>query len=250
MDILSFLFPKRCVLCKKIGSFLCPNCFSKLSFNAKSICLSCNKPSFNGLTHPSCKKKFTIDGCFSALTYNGVSRKLIYNFKYKPFLTGLKEVLSDLFYESLIQNEEFMQQIAPLRQPLRQGLEVQEGYEGQANGGWFMVPVPLSSAKLRKRGYNQAEILAKELEKNFSIPTLNLLKRIRDTKTQVGLKEEERRTNIKGVFAVKARSSNIEIRNILLVDDVVTTGSTLMEAARVLKKAGAKRVIGISLIQD
>ncbi len=143
MSILDFLFPKHCVLCKKFGSYLCDNCFSYLSFDVKTLCLVCNKPCFDSLTHPGCKSKYAIDGCFSALPYNKTAKKLISSFKYKPFLTDLKKVLTDLFYEGIIQKEELMGQIV--------------------SGEWQIAFIPLYDSKLRKRGYNQSEILAKEL---------------------------------------------------------------------------------------
>jgi competence protein ComFC len=196
MDILSILFPKRCVLCKKIGSFLCPDCFIKLSFDTKSFCLYCGKPSSSGLTHLSCKRKYVIDGCFSALSYNFVSKKLLYSFKNKPFLTELKDVLTDLFYESLIQNEEFIKFTAGKK--------------------WIIIPMPLSVSKLRKRGYNQSEILAKELGKRFGFPIKKIHEKVSDI-------------------------------NIILVDDVVKTGSAFLETARILKKSGARTVVGLTL---
>ncbi len=230
VNLLDYIFPKKCVSCKKSGSYLCGNCFSYLSFDAKSLCLVCNKPSFNNLTHPPCLKKYTINGCFSALPYNKTVQKLIYNFKYKPFLTDLKTVLSELFYESIIQNENFNSELK--------------------RGEWVFVPIPLFPSKLRKRGYNQSEILAKELGKRFKILVKDVLKRTRDTKTQVGLSNVQRKGNIKDAFKILNPNSSILNPNILLVDDVVTTGSTLKEAARVLKKAGVKRVIGLTLARD
>ena len=157
MEVLDFIFPKRCVICKKGGGYLCEKCFSYLSFDAKSLCLSCDKPSYNGLTHPICRKKYTIDGCFSALSYNRTAKKLIYSFKYKPYLVDLKVFISELFYESVIQKEEFMKLLNSSK--------------------WIIVPVPLSSGKLRKRGYNQAEILAKKLAEKFDLEEKNLLKK-------------------------------------------------------------------------
>jgi ComF family protein len=222
------------VVCKKHGSYLCENCFSYLSFEPKSLCLLCNQPSFNNLTHPKCKRKYAIDGCFSALSYNKTVQKLIYNFKYKPYLTDLKTVLADLFYESIIQNEQFMKLIV--------------------DGSWLMVPISLSSSKLRKRGYNQAEILAKELSKKFNFPVQNLLSRTKETKTQVGLSNVQRRLNIKGAFELNSSLiiNHLSLKNasIFLVDDVVTTGSTLSEAAKIFKKAGAKKVFGLTLARD
>lgn len=229
-NLLDFLFPKKCVSCKKLGSYLCENCFSYLSFDVKSLCLVCDKPTYNNLTHPFCSKKYTIDGCFSALPYNKTAQKLIYNFKYKPYLADLKTVLVDLFYESLIQNENFNKELG--------------------KGEWAFVPIPLFSSKLRKRGYNQAEILAKELSKKFNLPFQDVLERTRDTKTQVGLSNIERKLNIKDAFEFNNQKSITKNQNIFLVDDVVTTGSTLLEAANILKRNGAKRVIGLTLARD
>jgi len=230
MGILDFVFPKKCVVCKNGGSYLCANCFSFLSFDPKTLCLICNQPSFNNLTHPKCVRKYAIDGCFSALSYNKTVQKLIYNFKYKPYLTDLKNVLADLFYESIIQNEQFQKQIK--------------------NGEWAFVPIPLSTSKYRKRGYNQAEILAKELSKQLNFPVQNLLLRTKETKTQVGLTNLQRKLNVHQVFEMKSKKSELKNQNIFLIDDVATTGSTLLEAAKILKKAGAKKVFGLTLARD
>lgn len=241
MNLLDFIFPKKCILCKKIGSYLCENCFSYLSFDAKSLCLVCDRPSFNNLTHPKCMSKYSINGCFSALSYNKTAQKLIYNFKYKPYLSSLKILLTDLFYESIIQNENFQRQIQV--------------------GKWMFVPIPLSSLKYKKRGYNQSEILAKELSKRFGFSTQNLLKRTKDTKNQFKLKKEEREENIKGAFEILNHKSSTRLltpgtggqvinHNFFLIDDIVTTGSTLKEAAKVLKKNGVNKVFGLTLARD
>jgi ComF family protein len=234
MGFSDLIFPKKCVVCKKHGSYLCEKCFTFLSFDAKSLCLACNNPTFNNLTHPRCRRKYGIDGCFSALAYNKPMQKLIFNFKYKPYLTDLKTVLSDLFYESIIQNEQFQSQIK--------------------KGEWLMVPIPLSKTKLRKRGYNQAEILAKELSKKFNFPVQSILERTRETKTQVGLTNLQRKLNVKDAFKLNlsliANHSSLKNANIFLVDDVATTGSTLLEAAKVLKKGGADKVFGLTLARD
>lgn len=233
-NLLDFVFPKKCVVCRKHGSYLCERCFAFLSFDAKSLCLLCNSPTFNNLTHPRCRRKQGIDGCFSALAYNKTVQKLIFNFKYKPYLTDLKTVLSDLFYESIIQNQQFQQQ--------------------REKSEWILVPIPLSASKLRKRGYNQAEILAKELSKKFGIPAQNLLERTRETKTQVGLTNLQRKLNVKDAFKLNSsfvtNHSSLKNANIFLVDDVATTGSTLLEAAKILKKAGAAKVFGLTLARD
>src|SRR3989344_9139579 len=106
-NLLDFIFPKRCVNCKKLGSYICTDCFSRLSFDTFDICPECSKPAVSGVTHPRCKKKYSLDGAFTAIVLNKVARKLIYQLKYRPYLKDLKDIVSDLMYESFSQNEEF-----------------------------------------------------------------------------------------------------------------------------------------------
>lgn len=231
MGLLDFLFPKKCVACHKLGDYLCASCFSQISFDVASKCLVCEKPCIDGLTHPKCQGKYAIDGYIAAVAYKRVMKKLLYQFKYQPYLSDLQTVLGDLLYENLIQSEFF---IAILKTcPL-------------------IVPIPLSNAKLRKRGYNQAELLAKGLGKKFGLEVRNLLKRAKETKPQYGLSREERMENIKGAFQINAKVTlyNTKEKTALLIDDVLTTGSTLKEAAKVLKRNGFEKVWGIVLAQD
>lgn len=229
MGILDLIFPKYCVNCKKFGDYLCPNCFSRLSFDTKNICLICGNPSYDGLTHPKCKGKYRIDGSFTGVVFNHVSKKLIYQFKYKPYLSSLAAFLTDLIYESLIQNEKF---------------------NDLNHQSFILVPIPLSSAKLRKRGYNQAEILAKGLSKKFGFPVYNYLDRIKETRSQVGLTKKQRKENISGAFKILNHKSLIINQNILLVDDVLTTGSTFSEAATLLKRGGASKVWAVAFARE
>lgn len=235
MGILDLFFPKYCVNCKRFGSYLCSDCFSYLSFNTQELCSACIRSSVNGLTHPGCQGRYVIDGAFASIVYKGVVKKLIYQFKYKPHLTDLQTVLVDLFFEGLIQKEAFMKTV-----------------ESFNNGTIALVPIPLHGSRFKNRGYNHAEVLAKGLGQRFDLPSYNLLARIKNTRSQVGLKREERRKNVKDAFSVLP---NIPVRqladlNIFLVDDVLTTGSTLFEAARTLKKAGVRKVFGLTLAID
>lgn len=227
MGLLDFVFPKRCVACKSFGSYLCADCFSFLSFAQGGFCLICNRPSINSLTHPGCKTRYTIDGIFISLAYTGVAKRLIYTFKYKPYLTDLKSVLIDLFYEGIIQNELFHKVV---------------------NKKALFVPIPLFSAKLRSRGYNQAEILSTRLAKRLGLTSANLLQRTRNTSSQFRLSRKERQENIARSFSlIPTNRVQIGDRVLFLVDDVVTSGATLVEAANVLKRAGAKHVYGLAL---
>lgn len=228
MSLLDFLFPKYCVQCKKFGSYLCPTCFSYVTFAETGFCTVCQRAAIGGLTHPVCKKTLTVDGVFSSLIYTGVVKKLVYQFKYKPYLTGLKPLLSDFFYEGMIQKEPFYHLLS--KQVI-------------------FVPVPLHASKLRKRGYNQASLLAKGLAQKLDIRVWESLERIRNTKTQVGLSQKDRTENIQGAFRLaKGYETKVtEVTDVCLVDDVVTSGATLKEAAKVLKKAGVAKVWGITL---
>jgi ComF family protein len=109
----------------------------------------------------------------------------------------------------------------------------------------FFVPVPLHPERFRIRGYNQAELLAKELSFRLGIPSLNVLVREKPTKPQFKLKREERMKNVIGVFTVsKKLKTKVKGANIILIDDITTTGSTLRECAKILKKSGVKKYWG------
>src|SRR5690348_9191136 len=108
MGVLDLFFPKRCVACRKRGEYLCTNCFAKVSYDISPRCLLCQRPCIDGLTHPVCKTLYSIDGCFSGVLYKGVIKKLLYQFKYQPNLSDLKIFLTELLYESLIQDETFV----------------------------------------------------------------------------------------------------------------------------------------------
>ncbi|MGN0655913.1 MAG: ComF family protein [Ruminiclostridium sp.] len=101
--------------------------------------------------------------------------------------------------------------------------------------------VPMTAADKRKRGYNQTELIAKELRYILDKPCLNALIKTRETRSQKSLSENERRENVKNAFSVKS-PEKLKSKNVLVIDDVCTTGSTLAEAARAIKAAGAGKV--------
>lgn len=233
MNLLDFFFPKYCVNCKKMGDYLCAICFTSLSFDTKNICLVCGKPSYDGLTHEYCRSRNSIEGSFTGVVYARIAKKLLYKFKYKPYIYNLSGLIGDLLYESLVQNEEFLK-ILKLKPSI--------------------VPIPLSSRKYKKRGYNQSDILAKGLSDKFQIPVLNAIVKIKDTKSQVGLTRQERRDNISGVFSLDSKfmisKLSLKNANVLLVDDVLTTGATFSEACKVLKKAGVGKVWAVAFAKE
>lgn len=157
---------------------------------------------------------------------------------YGSYDGGLRELIHLLKYE----------QVRPAARVLGRMLaEVIAGLAlGFDDGEVLAVPVPLHPAKLRQRGFNQSELIAREaLKLNPAGGRLALspgaLERRRATQSQTGLSSHQRRENIRGAFAVIRREAVAE-RQILLVDDVFTTGTTVSECARILRRAGASRV--------
>lgn len=227
MDIWSFLFPKKCVQCRSFGSYLCAGCFTRLDYDVPLICGVCGKRAVGGLTHPGCQGRYTIDGIFAALVFRGVCKKLVYQFKFQPNLNDLRKMMGELMYEGLIQQEVAVDILN--------------------KNDFVFIPIPLTRERLRMRGYNQAELLSRELSRFFLAPTLNALMRIKRTTSQVGKTRDERRENIKDAFALRVdQHVDVQKKIGILVDDVVTSGATMNEAARILKKAGFKKVYGVA----
>jgi len=110
-----------------------------------------------------------------------------------------------------------------------------------------IVPVPLHKRKRKERGFNQSDIIARQLSEKLGIPVLSdSVIRKRNTRTQTGLSREQRQRNVKGAFEFTGKLS-LKGKRLLLVDDVLTTGSTMRECARTLKTAGADRILGVTL---
>jgi ComF family protein len=157
---------------------------------------------------------------------------------YGSYESGLRELIHLLKYDQVrpaanVLGRMLAEAIEDL-QPLLAGKEV------------LVVPVPLHRRKLRQRGFNQSELIAKAALKigtgavRFQL-SAGLLERRRETKSQIGLSRHQRRENIRGAFAV-AKPHEVAGRDILIVDDVFTTGTTVSECARILRRAGAPKV--------
>lgn len=222
--LLDILFPKFCLGCKTEGTYLCEDCKACLEISENVFCL-CETPqrlSFGGKC-PKCSFK-KLDGLYFALSYrNKMVKKLIHQFKYEPFIKDLSENLTDLIITHF--------------QTLN---KYEKDFEGK-----ILIPIPLSRKKLKNRGFNQAEEIAKKLSEKLKIPILtNGLIKTKENLPQMELSGKERQENIKGAFEV-IKKEEIQGKKILLVDDVYTTGATMEEAARVLKEAGAKEVFGV-----
>jgi ComF family protein len=108
----------------------------------------------------------------------------------------------------------------------------------------LIVPIPLHPARFRERGYNQSQLLAEQVSQLTRVPWNDALKRVRNTRDQVNLKDEARRKNLEGAFALRPEAS-VRNQKVLLIDDVATTGATLNSAAKALILAGATEVVAL-----
>lgn len=206
---LDLFFPKICFGCRREDDYLCQDCLAALEIQG---------------IH---KKHSTLNlsDLYFALPYQNVLvKRLLRKFKYDPFIKELSKNLADLIithFQLLDKTENF--------------------------SDFVLIPVPLTKGRLRRRGFNQAEEIAKELAKFLKIEVYgDALLKIKETRPQTELSQEEREENLKGAFSVKSNAV-IKNKNILLSDDVYTTGSTMEECARTLKTAGAKRIVGIAV---
>jgi len=220
MFLKEIFFPTSCLVCKKLGNYICILCQKKLKTPNSQTCFYCGKQSYLGLTHPLCRRKKGIDGCIFIYKYNNELKKIIKGIKYKL----VKKAFYELFY---ISSDLIYDRLMPILRLYRNCL---------------LIPVPLFKTKLNKRGFNQTEEISLFLKKHFNIPYVKFLIRKKDTKSQAMLKKRrDRYFNMKGAFSIKNKS-DIFKKTFIIVDDVVTSGSTIREAASVLKQNGALKV--------
>ncbi len=220
MNLLDLLFPKKCVGCRVSASFFFFSCLAQL-VKVRDVCPVCAKPALFGQTHFNCQTKYSLDGLLSGFYYQGVLRKAIHRFKYKPYLEDLAFIFAQLLLP-LLQNQ------PKIKTFLTQAV---------------LTPVPLHWWRQHLRGYNQTWLLACHLGKGLGISVVDLLIRTKPTKPQASLSFTSRLKNVANSFKVKTKPP----LKVLLVDDVWTTGATLKNCCRVLKKAGAYQVWAITL---
>jgi competence protein ComFC len=217
--VLNFVFPQHCLVCKKQSNWLlCSDCINSLGVCKLPRCSVCSKPLFENAKNLICPlclstKRYFTKG-FSLFNYKDEKIKLIIeSIKYynRPHLVKL------LFH---------------FRQDIKNSIIF--------NGCDCIVPIPMNRKDIKERGFNQAVLIAKVLSKITNIPVnFNLLEKTRKTKKQVGLNYMQRKNNLTGAFSIQ-KSSNI--KKVVLVDDVFTTGSTINECAKVLKRQNIESV--------
>lgn len=221
MNLLDFIFPPRCVSCGRPGRYLCPKCLPKIKIIEHQVCPVCERPAIGGATHPRCQTKDSLDGLSSFFVYGGPIKKAIKKLKYK-FVTDLAGELIN------------MTSVAPM----------------DIGTPSALVSVPLHWRRLNWRGFNQSEILGKMMSARLKTRFApDLLIRKKYTQPQVKLKGKKRKENIENAFILNPRYQKLEIGHweLVIFDDVWTTGSTLRECCKVLKEAGAKKVWAMTL---
>lgn len=209
-------FPKTCLNCHKEGRWLCESCSDSLFFIDSHFCPFCGNIGDLFFVCKSCRGATGIEKVFSLFKYNDpLARKIIKNFKYR-YVKSIVHELEPIIRKFLLKYS---------------GLIEKDGVT--------LLPVSLGWYKIRERGFNQAEELAKVIKKilNLEINT-KILKKCGITRSQATLSYEERFNNLKGAFKVIKTPP----KNVIIVDDVFTTGSTVKEVASVLKKAGTERI--------
>lgn len=216
---LDWLFPPVCGGCGKPGVRWCEQCQQKLERIDGMVCPRCGDPSTDGAVCADCNSnppEYEI--LLSAAIFDGPLRAALHRLKYERD-AGLGEPLSKHLIE--------------LYNQLKWDIDL-------------VIPTPLSARRARERGYNQSSMLARPFA--YAVQKLyqpSAIRRIRETRSQVGLTASERRQNVASSFT--AQTEIVQGKTVLVIDDVMTTGSTINACAQALRKAGASGVYGLTL---
>lgn len=202
----------------KILDFLFPHICIFCSTVGNPVCEKCVQEKFISYPDKNFENDETtyLDNIFINYAYNEPVSKLLFDYKYNGCFSYHK-FISELIF--------------------RNSKEV-------LNQNDFITFVPMHRKKQWTRGYNQSELLARSLSKRAKIPLINVLQKAKNTKSQADLNREERLKNLDDAFEINSNISLLD-RSVIIIDDVITTGSTLNECAKVLKSVGAREVIGV-----
>lgn len=217
------LFPLHCLRCQKEGAYICNRCKQTVPPISLQSCPFCSVPTAYGMTCWSDRHKNYLDG----LTVRGDYHDWFWHNIIRAWkFGGAREI--DVF---------ICQELTTVLPELPHGL-----YSP------LVIPVPLTKRRNRFRGFNQAEVLATRVAEVIEGDLCHEVIRIRETRPQPGLGKISRQKNIKGAFSV-TNPQSVRDKDCIVVDDLLTTGATMNEIARILKTAGAKKVWGVSLLR-
>ncbi|OHA63964.1 MAG: hypothetical protein A2842_00930 [Candidatus Wildermuthbacteria bacterium RIFCSPHIGHO2_01_FULL_48_25] len=230
---LDAVFPRMCAGCGEEGAYICKNCELFLG-EAPLICPVCNVSSFGGARHVYCENSgYGLDGLTSIWEYEGIVKHLLGQVKY----VGITHVVEELVRRAFATMAQDRQRFASFLPFL---------FEESTT----ITYVPIFLRKEKRRGFNQAQFVAKEIEKVTGKQAVMFLRKTRNTESQTNLDKEQRLQNMKDAFVVnvKGQMSNFKIpERVVLVDDIWTTGATMKECCKELKKGGVEKVWGFTL---
>jgi len=216
--VIGFLAPPQCISCAAEGDSLCSDCSGATILPFGERCWRCNSISPRCRTCQKCQRGGSPAHVWLVTDYDGTAKKLLALYKFghqRIAAESIARMMAEIFRRH-------------------------NGAETASAMNYLAVPVPTATSRVRERGFGHSELLAKQVSVNLRIRHVNALRRLGQSR-QVGARREQRLVQLAGGFAVK-NPKLIKGRNILLIDDVVTTGGTLLAATKVLKAAGAKQV--------
>lgn len=229
-DALDYFFPRKCLGCGREEGYLCSFCREELLLIKMQYCPNCRRPQRDGSFCSSrCAKNFNFDQLIVCLEYSksNLISKMVVQFKYR-FSEEMVEILGKIMkHQMAIFSHNF--------RDLEKNI--------------LLVPVPLSEERLKFRGFNQSLLLAKYLAKNFSgMEVSDCMSRDGGSEQQAGRSRSERLKNLENkIFIKDGQKRLLERKNVIVIDDIATTGTTLNECARVLKLGGVSHVCGLVL---
>ncbi|MDD5731413.1 MAG: ComF family protein [Patescibacteria group bacterium] len=264
--VFDLLFPRTCLGCGVEGQWICGECLKTIDIIKQPFCPECRRPSEAGEFCHFCRGGVSppaLDGIFICANFGeGVLKEVIHHFKYN-YIFDIGNILGKMMAGKLRQENKKAKKQENTKIPRCDQWEYPQVGPPDFPEFDLVISVPLHKKRLRQRGFNQAEILAREIIKmyrstlRFKAGALNqhILVRKKYTTPQAELDREQRLNNLKDVFVFVGNNANIRNshgcslrgKNILLVDDITTTGTTLEECAKVLKLNGARSVWGIVL---
>lgn len=214
---LDFLFYETCFSCGKSGTTICRKCLNSLE-PARLKCLKCGQHNPYGLYCAGCSSESRPNQVLAIYRYDNLAKDLIHIFKYED-----GQSLASVF-----------------------GQKLSWAINKYSLNDFVLVPIPLSKKRLRYRGYNQSLLLANEVSRYIDVPYADIMERRQSVLSQVQIGSKgERRQNVKGIFSIK---KDVALPSkILLIDDVITTGATVEEATKLLKRAGVGDVCVLSV---
>jgi ComF family protein len=218
--LFDFLFPPICLGCDKEidKGLICNQCINQIYTSALGVCARCGYPLKHNESCKHCRTNVILPRTRALGGYTEPFSPLIHALKYQG-----KKSLAEIFGRGLT------------------GLLNSDPILKQADG---IIPIPLHPSRQRERGYNQTELLAKEISSQIGIPIMSALKRKKNTKSQTTLDGVKRQKNMLDAFAVKDNSTILN-KKVILIDDVITSGATINSAAQALLNGGAKEVYGL-----